>query len=105
MIMGNLPSSALQAMLDALLCTCKQRLQNCKWVFSIAELSQDLKSDLTKAPQTSLLQVRIGEIIESKILHASDGLRLFKSVFSYTDCADSLWPGTPALVQPGRARY
>ena len=25
--------------------------QNCKWVFSIAELSQDLKSDLTKAPQ------------------------------------------------------
>ena len=55
MIMGNLQSSALQAMLDALLCTCKQRLQNCKWIFSIAELSQDLKSDLTKAPQTSLL--------------------------------------------------
>ena len=26
-----------------------------KWVFSIAELSQDLKPDFTKAPQSSLL--------------------------------------------------
>ena len=46
----------------------------------LAELSQDLKSDLTKALQTSLLWVKIGEIIESKILHASDGLRPFRSV-------------------------
>ena len=40
---------------DALLCTSKYRLQNCKWAFSIGELSEYLKSDLTKIPQTSLL--------------------------------------------------
>ena len=52
MIMGYLPSSALLAIFDALLCTSKYRLQNCKSAFSIGELSQDLKSDLTKVPQT-----------------------------------------------------
>ena len=53
---------------------------SCKWVCSISELSQDLKSDLTKAPQTSLLWVKIGEIIESRILHASEGLISFRSL-------------------------
>ena len=56
MIMGNLPSSALQAMFDALLCQLVNNVYRiANGFFSIAELSQDLKSDLTKAPQTSLL--------------------------------------------------
>ena len=35
--------------------------------FSICELSQDLKSGFTYRPQISLLYVKIGEIIVSKI--------------------------------------
>ena len=55
MVMGYLPSPAQLAIFDALLYTSKYRLQNCKGAFAIGELSQDLKSDLTKVPQTSLL--------------------------------------------------
>ena len=80
MIKGNLPSSDLHATLDDLLWTSKYRLQKCSWVFSIPELSHDLKSDFTKAPQTSLLWVKIGEIIVSKILLAREGFSLLKSL-------------------------
>ena len=48
--------------------------------FSIPELSHDLKSDFTKAPQTSRL-VKIGEIIVSKFLLAREGFSLLKSVW------------------------
>ena len=43
------------------------------------ELSQDWRSDFAYAPQTSMLYVRIGEIIASKILFARNGGSLLKS--------------------------
>ena len=43
-------------------------------------MSQYLKSDLIKRPQTSLLEVKIDEIILSKILQTRDGFKLLKSM-------------------------
>ena len=78
-IRGYRPSSARRAILEVLSFICKLRLQNCKWPFPIGVVPQYLKSDLIKRPQTSLLKVKIGEIIVSTILQARDGFKLLKS--------------------------
>ena len=75
---GKQPSSALQAIVEALLFTYKYPLQNWRCVFSICESSQVLKSGLAYTPQISLLYVRIGEIIVSHILQARAAFSLLK---------------------------
>ena len=77
---GKRPSSALQAILEALLFTSKYRLQNWRCAFSICEPSQVLKSGLVYTPQISLLYVRIGEIIVSNILQARAAFSLLRFV-------------------------
>ena len=59
-------SSSVHAKLNALLLTSKLCLQNWRCVFSILELSQDLRPDFAYALQTSLLYVKTGEVIASK---------------------------------------
>ena len=75
------PSSALQAILEALLFTSKHRLQNWRCAFSICEPSQVLKSGLAYTPQIPLLYVRIGEIIVSNILQARAAFSLLRFVY------------------------
>ena len=53
-IRGYRPSLARQAIFEALLFTCKKRLQNCKRPFSIGEVSQYLKSDLIETPDFAI---------------------------------------------------
>ena len=79
---GKRPSSALQVILEALLCTSKYRLQNWRCAFWICEPSQVLKSGLAYCytPQISLLFVRIGEIIVSNILQARAAFSLLRFV-------------------------
>ena len=48
-------------------------------VFDPWELSQDLRSDFAYASQTTMLYVKIGEIVASKILFARNGGSLLKS--------------------------
>ena len=64
---GKRPSSALQAILEALLFTSKYR-------------SQNLKSGLAYTHKISLLYVRIVEIIVSNILQARDAFSLLRFV-------------------------
>ena len=48
--------------------------------FSIGELFQDLKSVLVKIRQTSLLEMKIGEVMTaSKMLKAKDDFKLSES--------------------------
>jgi len=75
---GKRPSSALQAILEALLFTSKYPLQNWRCAFSICEPSQVLKSGLAHTPQISLLYVRIREIIVSNILQARAAFSLLR---------------------------
>ena len=78
--MGYLPSSAPVAAFALCYVLPNIVYRIVKGVFSIGELSQNLKSDLTKVPQTSILQVKISEVMESQILHASEGFGLLKLV-------------------------
>ena len=75
---GKRPSSALQAILEALLFTSKYRLQNWRCAFSICEPSQVLKSGLVYTPQISLLFVRIVEIVVSNIVQARAAFSLLR---------------------------
>ena len=56
---GKRPSSALQAILEALLFISKYRLQNWRCAFSICEPSQVLKSGLAYTPQPNCKLVKL----------------------------------------------
>ena len=79
MIIGYLPSSDLLAIIHALLCISKIVYRIVNEPPLIGEVSQELKSNLTRYPR--LYCCKFGAIMESKVLHASKGFRLFKSVF------------------------